>query len=179
MLTSITNKQPNYWKLGLTVFAGIYFFRYIQNPETWGILDSFNLLMHEAGHWIFAIFGNTMSILGGSLNQILIPIICFGYFYFREEKFSAGLLLFLVAQNLLNVARYIGDAVVMRLPLIGGESVVHDWNALFVKFGLLRQTAQIAGFIKLLGILVFMLAIYFCVKYSFNKAESEGIIENV
>ncbi|MBN4080005.1 hypothetical protein JYT60_02085, partial [bacterium AH-315-C08] len=41
-------------------------------------IHSVNLVFHEAGHVLFSIFGNqTLTILGGSLNQLLIPFICF------------------------------------------------------------------------------------------------------
>ena len=40
------------------------------------MVHNVNLVFHEAGHWIFGVFGNdTLSILGGSLNQVLIPLV--------------------------------------------------------------------------------------------------------
>lgn len=180
MFDYFIDKKPNWVKLVVVFLVSVYFFRYINNPETWGILDSFNLLMHEAGHWIFGIFGETIGILGGSLTQILIPLIFIVYFFlFQMQMFSASVLLFWLSQNILNVARYVGDAVVMQLPLIGGESVIHDWNFLFVKYGLLHNTDSIANGIKMIGIITFICAVFFSFKYSFNETEEEGIIENV
>ena len=180
MFDYFIGKKPNIAKITITFLVSVYFFRYLQNPETWGIIDSFNLLMHEAGHWIFAIFGETIGILGGSLTQIFIPIIFIVYFFlFQMQMFSASILLFWLSQNILNVARYVGDAVTMQLPLIGGENVIHDWNFLFVKFGLLHNTTTIANGMKLVGVIIFICAVFFSFKYSFNETENEGIIENV
>jgi len=38
-------------------------------------MHNINLVFHEAGHVIFRIFGNFMMILGGSLAQLLMPLI--------------------------------------------------------------------------------------------------------
>src|SRR3954462_1087916 len=35
-----------------------------------------NLVFHESGHIIFSPFGEFMTVLGGSLMQILIPLVC-------------------------------------------------------------------------------------------------------
>ena len=46
-----------------------------------------NLVFHEAGHMIFGIFGNyTLTIFGGSLNQVLIPLIVVGAFWVKRDK---------------------------------------------------------------------------------------------
>ena len=44
--------------------------------------------------------------------------------------------------NLMNVSVYMADAWAMQLLLVslgGGDEVIHDWNWLFTKLGLLRQ----------------------------------------
>ena len=41
-------------------------------------LHLINLLFHEAGHIIFSPFGQFMTMLGGSLMQVLVPIVCAG-----------------------------------------------------------------------------------------------------
>ena len=66
--------------LSALFLAHIIFFPKEPVLNDWVFLSSFihtvNLVFHEAGHVIFAIFGNrTLTILGGSLNQLLIPFI--------------------------------------------------------------------------------------------------------
>ena len=39
-------------------------------------LHMINLPFHEAGHILFGPFGDFMSTLGGSLTQVLVPLVC-------------------------------------------------------------------------------------------------------
>ncbi len=156
----------NIFKATVALLAGWYFFYYASSPETWHFIDNFNLLIHEAGHWIFWPFGEFMHVLGGSLNQVLIPILFVIYFYRQNEKYSASLVLFWVAQNLINVSIYAGDAVKMQLPLLGGDNVIHDWNWLLIYTGQLHHTEGVALTIKAFGIGLVLLAaaasLYYC-----------------
>ena len=57
--------------------------------------DSFlhlpDLVFHEAGHIIFSPFGRFMTVLGGSLLQVLIPMIAAIAFMRQEEPFGAAI----------------------------------------------------------------------------------------
>jgi hypothetical protein len=152
----MTNKQ--YLKIAVALLAAAYFFYYAATPYGWHFIDNVNLIIHEAGHWIFWPFGMFMHILGGSLNQVLVPIIFVVYFYLQNDNYSAALVLFWVGQNLINVSVYAGDAVKMQLPLLGGEGVIHDWNWLLIYTGQLHHTDFIAGAIRAAGIVVLIIA---------------------
>lgn len=52
-----------------------------------------NLIFHEAGHVIFRMFGNFMSILGGSLLKLLVPVIFLFSFIKRKDTFAASIML--------------------------------------------------------------------------------------
>ncbi|MES2314432.1 MAG: hypothetical protein V4524_00650 [Patescibacteria group bacterium] len=135
----------NPWKLATAIIISLYYAYYLNaDPShtyaTWNIIDSLDLVIHEAGHFIFMFFGQFMHVLGGSLTQILLPVIFVGYFFLRREYFSASLLLFWVGQNIINVSIYLGDSVLQQLPLLGGDGVMHDWNYLLSTTGLLGQT---------------------------------------
>jgi uncharacterized membrane protein len=41
-------------------------------------LHLIDLVFHEAGHVIFGLFGRFIAVIGGSLNQVLVPVICTG-----------------------------------------------------------------------------------------------------
>jgi hypothetical protein len=56
------------------------------NLELMQFLHGINLIFHEAGHILFMPFGRFMKILGGSLNQILIPAIVSSYFFFKGQS---------------------------------------------------------------------------------------------
>ena len=63
--------------------------------KDWAFLSSFihsvNLVFHEAGHVLFAVFGNqTLTILGGSLNQLLIPLIVLITFIYKRDTAGSG-----------------------------------------------------------------------------------------
>src|SRR5688500_6425070 len=90
----------------------------VRNPEHWDPLDDLNLAVHEAGHLVFSGFGETMTILGGSLFQVLVPMVFVGYFLRSHQRYAAAATLTWVGVNLLNVSRYIGDARAQDLTLV-------------------------------------------------------------
>jgi len=117
------------------------------NSKILWITHTVNLVFHEAGHMIFAIFGNNiLMIFGGSLNQILIPLIIAGAFWVRRDTLGFAFALFWCFENFLDVAVYMADARALQLPLIGGlGDDAHDWRNLFFRFGLIDQDIVIAG----------------------------------
>ena len=54
--------------------------------------------------------------------------------------------------NLLNVARYIGDARAQELPLLGGEDSIHDWWYLLINWDLLPRDLTIARWVHFAGV---------------------------
>ena len=54
------------------------------------VLHLINLPFHEAGHLLFMPFGRFMTILGGSLGQILMPLICLGTFVLKTRDSFGG-----------------------------------------------------------------------------------------
>ena len=158
----ILNKE----KFSLALIASLYFLYYLHTSTEWHFIDAVNLIIHEAGHPLFFFFGTFMSILGGSVLQILVPIVCTFYFFLRKDFFSGSLLLFWVGQSIVNVSTYARDAITMELPLLGGDSVGHDWNNILSTLGLLPHTTEIANGIYGLGLSLILLAIYFSIALS-------------
>ena len=115
------------------------------------LIGTFNLIMHEAGHWIFGIFGRFVGILGGSLLQVLVPLVFALAFFGQRQPLGVAFCLMWTGQSALEVATYAGDAVARSLPLLGGEAVVHDWHWLLSQTGLLGYTELIAGSLSLAG----------------------------
>lgn len=106
-------------------------------------LHLINLPFHEAGHVIFIPFGRFMTILGGTLGQILMPMICLGTFLIKtRDPFGASVALWWTAESLMDIAPYINDARELELMLIGGvtgkESDGHDWNNILTMLNLLE-----------------------------------------
>ena len=62
--------------------------------------------------------------------------------------------LFFMFEQFLPIATYMADARAQDLPLLtigDAEYVIHDWNYLFGKSGVLDHDIQIAGFTRFLG----------------------------
>jgi hypothetical protein len=113
------------------------------------VLDDANLVFHEAGHAIFAFGGWTLGLLGGTLGQLAVPAVAALAFWRRREPVSVAIASYWFFENFFSVARYMADARVMVLPLVGGD--IHDWNVLFGHWGVLRQNLQIASTVRALG----------------------------
>ena len=74
----------------------------------------------------------------------------------QEDYFSGSLCLGWLSTNLFNVSVYMADARSMELQLVapfGVDNVVHDWNFLLERFGLLSYDHTIAGMVWLLAVL--------------------------
>lgn len=162
--------RPDFPKL---IFAGIltiYFFWIAYEPMVGSFLDLVDLPIHETGHLVFRLFGEFSGIAGGSIFQVLLPGVFVGYFVWRHQYYSAGIVLFWVGQSILNVWVYASDAVVMQLVLTsgftGGEGSFHDWNYLLTRTGLIGSTNVIAGIIRAAGTIVIVVGSVFSIYYS-------------
>jgi len=52
-----------------------------ERPLRLPFLDFANLMIHECGHPLFSGFGYTAMILGGTLAELIVPLLCTGYFF--------------------------------------------------------------------------------------------------
>jgi len=124
-------------------------------------LHAVNLVFHEAGHVIFGFLGEFIAVAGGSLNQVLIPAICAVALLRTRQPASAAVAVFWTGQSLADVAVYAADGRAMALPLLA-EGLIHDWNYLLGRTGLLPRAEAIgrvlfgAGALLMLGALAFL-----------------------
>lgn len=160
----------SYPKLVFAALLGLYFLSIAYKPLDGSFLDLVDLPIHETGHLLFRPFGEFMSIAGGSLFQIIVPAVFFGYFVWHKKYYSAAIVLFWVGQSALNVFVYANDAVAMQLVLTSGltgsEGSFHDWNYLLTETGLINSTRTVANIIRLLGTLTIIAAGIGAVFYS-------------
>jgi hypothetical protein len=112
-------------------------------------VDYVNLIVHEGGHFFFSWFGYTISILGGTLGELLVPLLCAAYFFWHREITGFAFSLFWFFENFLYIGTYMADARAEALPLVGSGE--HDWAILFGQWGLLSADQKIGGFIRLVG----------------------------
>ncbi len=115
-------------------------------------LHNVNLAFHEGGHVLFGLFGwRFLQVLGGSLGQVLMPLICAGAFLIQNrDPFGASVGLWWAAESFMDLAPYIGDARALTLPLLGGVTGrdvedYHDWEYLLRTTGLLPYDRVLAS----------------------------------
>jgi hypothetical protein len=124
-----------------------------------------NLPFHEFGHIIFRPFGRFMTSLGGSLGQLLMPLVCLGVLLIQtRDPFGASVSLWWFGENLFDLAPYINDARSLTLPLLGGNVGhsspygFHDWEFILAEMGLLRYDHFLAKMAVVMGTLVFIVS---------------------
>ena len=113
-------------------------------------MHNINLPFHEAGHIFFRFFGSFMAVLGGSLMQLLVPLICMLTLLLKtRDPFGASVCLWWTGESMIDLAPYINDARALKLILLGGVTGrdvddYHDWEFILRELGLLRSDHLIA-----------------------------------
>ncbi len=141
--------------------------------DPWIFLDNANFMIHEVGHFVFWPFGEFLMMLGGSLLQVLVPILFGIYFFVKKAPYAAAFCVFWVGDNIINVGRYVADSRALQLPLFGGGR--HDWNWLLSEMGILGQDTVIAGGLYFVGRLLLiagLILMAIAIVYSYRKASS-------
>jgi len=120
-----------------------------------------HLPFHEAGHVLLSPFGRFLSVLGGSLFQVAIPLACGAVFLIKNrDEFAAAVTLWWAGQSLMDLAPYIADARALQLPLLGGRTGAevegHDWEYLLGAMGLLNSDVTLGRLSFFLGALAML-----------------------
>jgi hypothetical protein len=132
----------------LVVYALFLLYAAINAPN-FLFIDLANLLIHEAGHPLFSPFGYTMTILGGTLFELIAPLACFVFFFFKRETAAVAFCAFWFFENFLYIGTYMADARAQELPLVGSGD--HDWGILFSLWGVLRNDVTIGHTTRAFG----------------------------
>ena len=153
---------------GFTIW-GWYFISLDASTDPFAINNSFmhsiNLVFHEAGHVLFRPFGWFMTILGGSLFQLLMPlIIMLSFIIVNRDNFGAAISLWWLGQSFLDLAPYIGDALDQRMVLLGGHTGAdapgnHDWNNILIEFNRLEKCHDYANIAEFCGTVLIITAL--------------------
>ncbi len=142
------------------VIAGLFAFylQWFRNVNYFSPLDFVNLAFHEAGHIFLGFFGQFIMVAGGTIFQLLLPLVCLVHLLRRGSNLGWQLCLFWIGENLLNISVYAGDAIRQELPLVGGGC--HDWTYLLTATGLIAHTEGVAKVIFLCGSAVIFYSFY-------------------
>ena len=146
-----------YGRIFVFMFLFIWSWWFILSPiESNYFIKSFmhlvNLPFHEAGHIVFRPFGEFITSLGGSLGQILMPLICLCVLLIKtRDTFGASIAMWWLGESFIDMAPYINDARALQLPLLGGNTGAsapygfHDWQFILNESGLLEKDHLIAS----------------------------------
>ncbi len=124
---------------------------------TW--IDNADLVIHEAGHFFFILFGKFIYTAGGTLMQVLLPSLIAFYFFSKLYRPGVQFSLLWLGQNLINISVYAADARARRLHLLGGNKVYHDWHYMLGKLHLLEFDQTVGYIFVALAVLVFIVAV--------------------
>jgi hypothetical protein len=149
---------------GLALWS-IHFLRIAMQGEP--LASSFmhlvNLPFHEGGHILFMPLGDFMMSLGGSLTQLLVPLVCAGALLRRRDTFGASVALWWAGQSLMDMAPYIADARALQLVLLGGQTGAevegHDWEAILSTLGWIHHDVAIGRAANASGVVLMLLAL--------------------
>lgn len=133
-----------------------------EGMESW--LHWIHLPFHEAGHLVFSPFGDFLHILGGTLGQLLVPLVVAFAFLARRDAFGASFGAWWLGASLIDCAPYVNDARARNLLLTSGETGQtdwegHDWYQILSRTGLLTSDHTLARFFWLLGVLTLVAAL--------------------
>ncbi len=129
------------------------------NRGEFNLLDNVDLVIHEAGHFFFSLFGKFIYTLGGTLMQIILPSVIAGFFLRNNYRTGVQFSLLWLGQNFINISVYAADARARKLPLLGGNKVYHDWHYMLGELGILQQDQIVGYFFFGIAILIFGVAV--------------------
>jgi hypothetical protein len=142
-------------RLPLLAYFAYVLIRHVRDPLYSSIIGGLNLGIHELGHLVFGFLGQAVSVAGGTILQLAVPVFAFFNFYRQKDFFAIALSFGWLSTNFFNIATYVADASRQELPLvsIGGAGVCHDWEYMLSSMQILQYDAVIAGMIRLLAVL--------------------------
>jgi len=156
--------------LALGVLTALAFWIHVlTDNDGFLLLDYINLPFHEFGHLFFGLTFEAIAAWGGTIMQLLIPFSVFINFFLQKDTAGAAFCSFWFAENLLNIASYVGDARTMVLPLVGGGE--HDWNIILMDLDMLKYDTTIAGIVRTFGWLIMISAVAWFVMIGLRQPE--------
>lgn len=125
------------------------------------VMDNLTLIIHEAGHTIFGIFGwRFLTVLGGTLLQMLIPFVLFIVSWRGRKIFASQASLYWLGFTWLDSAAYSADAYTQDLPLIGNlPKSSHDFLNILSDLNILNHYMTVAWIFFTIGFLILLTGI--------------------
>ena len=137
-----------------TIFYLLFLYQVARGSGILLLIDNVFVPIHEGGHLLFRFAGEFIAIAGGTFLQLFVPFALAVYFLFRRQSQGVAFCLFFFFEQFLPVATYMADARAQELPLLtvgDSEYVIHDWNYLFGRLGVLAHDTRIAAAVRMIG----------------------------
>jgi hypothetical protein len=165
----------------IALIAGLAYWtwQFTRTPLSDDAMQSFlhlpNLVFHEAGHLIFSPLGQFMSVVGGSLMQVLVPVVCAIAFIRQEQLFGAAICVWWAGQNLVDLAPYIADARALQVVLLGGRTGAevegHDWEFILTRLRITHLDQTLGRIAHGLGIVIMIASLAFAGRTVMRKSD--------
>jgi hypothetical protein len=162
------NAMAVYGRAALLLGAALYgcHLALMDIPE-WEMSQSFMHLallpFHEFGHILFRPFGEFMMLLGGSLFQVMLPLILGAVFIVRNrDPFAGSLMLWWAAAGVMDTAPYIYDAWKPQHVLLTGrtgDTGAHDFIDVLGDLGLLHRAQPIGRAVHAFSVALMLAAL--------------------
>jgi hypothetical protein len=137
------------------VFYGLFLLEAARGSGPLLMIDLVFIPVHEGGHLLFRFFGGEfLMVAGGTLMQLGVPLMLAAVFIFQRQVTGTVFCMFFFFAQMLSISTYMADARAQALPLLtvgDSDDVIHDWNYLFGKLGLLDQDVSIAHAVRIVG----------------------------
>jgi hypothetical protein len=157
--------QGRMWvpRLPLLLWLAWILKQHLHDPLYSSLFSGLNLGVHELGHFLFAPFGETLAVAGGTIAQCLLPLGAMLMFYRQRDFFAIAVALCWLGINFFGIAAYVGDARAQVLPLVSPVSgdPIHDWWYLLSHFGALENDRIISRRVYDLGVATMALGLVF------------------
>lgn len=159
-------------------FYGLFLLQAAKGSGPLLMMDLVFIPIHEGGHLLFRFFGEFLAVAGGTLLQLGVPLMLATFFIFQRQVMGTTFCLFFFFEQLLPISVYMADARAQELQLItvgDSDDVIHDWNYLFGRFGVLDHDTQIAHVVRVLGWLGMIATVGWMV---WRSVQSRGEVRN-
>lgn len=139
------------------VYAGI---RHLADPMYRSWFGGITLVFHEMGHIVFSPFGRTSMLLGGSIMQLLVPLVAALYLLVKQRDwFGLAVGQTWLSFSAWDLATYVGDANKENLPLVSlGGTPEHDWSTLLTQWHLLNACDTLAAALRAFAFTLWIVA---------------------
>jgi hypothetical protein len=135
-------------------FYGLFLLQAARGTGALLMMDLVFIPVHEGGHLLFRLFGEFLMVAGGTLMQLGVPLMLATFFIFQRQIMGTAFCMFFFFEQFLPIATYMADARAQELPLLtvgDSDDVIHDWNYLFGRLGVLDHDTQIAHAVRVIG----------------------------